>query len=111
VCSSDLMLALLWGLNRVMISEIFKCLHKSRMNSTVNYEVYSVRIERGDPKTATTLSTSTLGIVSASRSRIGMSFQYVDKCSLYEKMYLLPFSVNGSGPMQSILILSNLRMG
>jgi hypothetical protein len=39
------MLALLWGLNRVVIIfEIFKSLHKSRMSSPVNFEARSVRI-------------------------------------------------------------------
>jgi hypothetical protein len=48
-------LGLLWGLNRVvMIFEIFKSLHKISMESPVNFEAQSVRIEPGDPKTATT---------------------------------------------------------
>jgi len=106
------MLALLWGLNKmVMIFEIFKCLHKSRMNSPVNFEEQFVKIEPGDPKTATTFSTIALGIVSASWFRIGMSVRYLDNCSSYERMYLFPYSVNGSGPMQSILILSRVANG
>lgn len=82
------MSALLWGLNRVvMIFEIFKSLHKSRMISPVNFEAQSVRIEPGDPKTATSLSTSALGIVSTSWSRIGMSVRCLDNYSSYERMY------------------------
>jgi len=106
------MLALLWGLNRVvMIFEIFISLHKSHMTSLVNFEARSVRIEPGDPKTATTLSTSALGIVSTSWSRLGMSVRYLNNCSSYERMCLSQFALNGSGPMQSILILSKVANG
>lgn len=91
--------------------EIFISLHKSHMNSPVNFEAQFVRIEPGDPKTATTLSTSALGIVSTSWSRIGMSVRYLNNCSSYERMCLSPFSLNGSGPMQFILILSKVANG
>jgi hypothetical protein len=106
------MLALLWGLNRVvMIFEIFKSLHKYRMTSSVNLEAQSVRIAPGDAKRVATLSTSALAIISASWCRIGMSVRYLDNCSLQESLYLFPFSINRSGLMQSILILLKVANG
>ena len=102
----------MWGLNRVvMIFEIFISLHKSHMTSPVNFEAQCLRIEPGDPKTATTLSTSVLDIVSTSWSRTDMSVRYLNNCSLYERMCLSPFSLKGSGPMQSILIFSKIANG
>jgi hypothetical protein len=61
------MLALLWGLNGVvLIFEIFRSLHKCRMTLLVKFEAQSVRIEPVDPNTVITLSTKALAIVSAS---------------------------------------------
>ena len=96
------MLVLLWGLNGVVvIFEIFRSLHNCRMTTCKVRSAICGNQTRWPKQWS--LSTNALSIVSASWFGIGTAVRYLDSWSWHERIYLFPFSVDGSGPMQSIL--------